>query len=77
MEFDIVWIAFDGRTIAISSIDEAWTFLSEWPGGLHTEMAHLAGIALTRAEAGQISTAEARQAFLDFCLDADILAATA
>ncbi|NGN44512.1 DUF982 domain-containing protein [Mesorhizobium sp. CGMCC 1.15528] len=66
-------MAFEGRRIAISSIDEAWAFLSEWPGGLHTEMAHVAGIALTRAEVGRISTAEARQAFLDFCIDAEIL----
>jgi len=28
MEFDIFWIAFEGRTIAISSIDEAWKFFS-------------------------------------------------
>jgi hypothetical protein len=74
MAFDIVWVAFEGRVIAVSSIDEAWNFLAVWPGGLHTEMAHLAGIALTRAEAGTISTAEARQAFLDFCIDAEILA---
>jgi|APFEC2959095171_1045051.scaffolds.fasta_scaffold34491_1 hypothetical protein len=74
MELDIIWIAFEGRTIAISSIDEAWNFLSEWPGGLYAEAAHLAGIALTRAETGQISTAQARQAFLNFCIDAEILA---
>jgi hypothetical protein len=29
MEFDIIWIAFEGRTIAISSIDEAWKLFSE------------------------------------------------
>ncbi|NGN45342.1 DUF982 domain-containing protein [Mesorhizobium sp. CGMCC 1.15528] len=74
MEFDTILITFEGRTIALSSIDEAWCFLSEWPGGFYTEMAHCAGIALTRAEAGTISTAEARQAFLDFCIDAEILA---
>jgi hypothetical protein len=56
MAFDIVWVAFEGRIIAISSINEAWNFPAVWPGGLHTEMAHLAGIALTGAEAVTIST---------------------
>ncbi|MCX8571030.1 DUF982 domain-containing protein [Aminobacter sp. MET-1] len=72
MDFDIIWIAFEGRTIAISSIDEARAFLSEWPGG--QEMARLAVIALTRAETAEISTTEVRQVFLDFCIDAQILA---
>ncbi|MBA8909134.1 MULTISPECIES: DUF982 domain-containing protein [Aminobacter] len=74
MDFDIIWIAFEGRTIAISSIDEARIFLSEWPGGLRTETARLAVIALTRAETAEISTTEVRQVFLDFCIDAQILA---
>ncbi|MBE1205943.1 DUF982 domain-containing protein [Aminobacter carboxidus] len=75
MEFEIIWIAFEGRTIAISSTDDAWSFLSEWPGGMYPEMAHRAGIALTRAESGIGTVAEARQAFVDFCVDAEILAA--
>ncbi|MBB6470339.1 hypothetical protein HNQ96_006236 [Aminobacter lissarensis] len=75
MEFEIIWIVFEGRTIAVSSTDEAWSFLSVWPGGLYPEMAHRAGVTLTRAEAGTGTVAEARKAFLEFCMDAGILAA--
>lgn len=76
MRFKVnVWVKEDGLGVSpVSTVEEAIEMLAEWPSDRRGPLYYVASNSLESARTGSIPPDEAKNAFVDFCHDAGILA---